>query len=155
MKKLSISIICLVATSQLLFSKVLPESKDPAIQKQADKQIQMQNKAVIKAAVEAFGKNLPQKIDKYTTFIDVKAQDLNLIRIYEINTGAKSDDAVRKEDRSRMEQGITYGVCTTSKRFLDSNITLTYQYISEKSKNELFKFVITPKTCVDIWAGLK
>jgi len=155
MKKLSISILCLIAAGQLLFAKALPASNDPAMQEKADKQMQLQNSEVINAAIEAYGKNLPQKIDKYTTFTKVHADGLTLIRTYEINTGAKSDEAVRAEDKSRMKEAIFYGVCTTSKRFLDSNINLTYLYLSAKSKEELFRFEITPKKCANIWAGLK
>ena len=155
MKKLSLSLLCLMAAGQLLFAEALPASKDPAVQEKADKQMQMQNTEVVRVVVEELSKKLPQKVDKYTTFTNIRAKDLNLIYTYEINTGAKSDEAVKKEDRSRMKQGVTYGVCRTSKRFLDSKIVLTYRYTSAKSKNELFKFVITPKECADIWAGLK
>ena len=155
MKKLSLSILCLITASQLLFAEALPASKDPAVQKNADKQIKLQNVKVMEAAIEAYSKNLPQKVDDYTTFTKVHSEGLTLIRTYEINTGAKSDDAVRAEDKSRMNEAVIYGVCTTSKRFLDSNINLTYLYKSAKSKEELFRIEITQKNCFDIWAGLK
>jgi len=145
----------MITTTQLLAVNNLPATSDPVMKEKADKQIKLQNHTVLNSAVAAFKKNLPQKVDNYTTFTDVKAEGLTLIKIFEINTGAKSDEMVQKEDMSRMEQGVKYGVCTTSKRFLDSDINLTFLYKSAKSKVELFKFEFSAKDCANIWAGLE
>jgi len=155
MNKIATFLLTLITTSQLLAVNNLPATSDPVMKEKADKQIKLQNHKVLQSAVDAYKKNLPQKVDKYTTFTDVKSQGLTLIRVYEINTGAKSDETVRNEDKSRMQKAIQYGVCTTSKRFLDSNINLTYLYKSAKSKADLFKFEFSAKDCANIWAGLE
>ena len=97
-------------------------------------------------------KQLPQRIDKVTQLTDVTSNDLELLYIHEIDIGTKSTKTVRNEDNSRMKEAITYGVCTRAKNFLDSNIVLTYVYNNAKTKEELFKFKITPKACEGIWA---
>ena len=155
MNKLVIFILTLIVTTKLFAGNDLPATSDPIMKEKADKQLKLQNKKVLMSAVAAYKKNLPQKVDKYTTFTQVEAKDLTLIRIYEINTGSKSDEAVQKEDMSRMQEAVKYGVCTTSKRFLDSDIKLTYLYKSAKSKVELFKFEFSAKDCANIWAGLE
>jgi hypothetical protein len=106
-----------------------------------------QNSEVLKLAVAELSKDLPRKIDEYTTLVDVRKSDLTLVYVYEINTGAKSDDAVRKEDHNRMRRAVTEGTCRTSKRFLDSGISLSYLYNSAKSKKKLFRFDISKKDC--------
>jgi len=155
MKKITLSILSLIAASQLLFAEALPASKDPAMQKQADKQIKMQNSEVVKSVIAELSKKVPQKVDKFTTFTKIENEGLTLIYTYEINAPAKSDDEIRAKDRTRMEEAVVYGVCTRSKRFLESDISLTYLYVSAKSKEELFRFEITPKSCSEVWASLK
>jgi hypothetical protein len=53
---------------------------------------------------------------------------------FTIDTGSKSDKAVIKEDRERMQKAITAGVCRTSMRFLNAKVSLKYQYSSATSK---------------------
>ena len=106
-----------------------------------------QNKEVLKMAVAELSKGVPQKIDKYTTLVDVTSKDLTLIYVYEINTGVKSDDAVRKEDHGRMQRAIMKGACKSSKRFLESGISLSYLYNSAASKAKLFQFDVSLKDC--------
>ena len=77
----------------------------------------------------------------------VEGKDTTLIYTFEINTGAKSDDAVRKEDRGRMKKAVTTSICDSSKRFLDSKINISYLYISANSKAELFRFDVTRADC--------
>ena len=109
--------------------------------------LELQNKEILKMAVSEISKNLPQKIDQYTTLVDVKADDLTLRYIHEVNTGAKSDEAVRNEDHARMRSAITKGTCISSKRFLESGISLSYVYNSEKSKAKLFQIDVSQKDC--------
>lgn len=106
-----------------------------------------QNTEVLHMAKEELQKHLPQIIDSYTTLVDVRTKDLTLIKVYEINSGSKSDEAIIKEDHSRMEKAITQGTCHTSQRFLKSGITLSYLYISAKSKVKLFEFNVSKKDC--------
>lgn len=100
--------------------------------------------------VEEISKTLPQKVDKYTDMTNIRDENLTLIYTFEINTGSKSDEVVKKEDKPRMEKAITKGVCQSSKRFLDANVTLTYEYMSATSKEELFAFTMTQKTCSEL-----
>ncbi len=155
MNKIIAFLLFVISTSSLFAENNLPATSDPVMKEKADKQMKLQNRMVLNSAVEAYAKNLPQKVDKYTTFTKVEAKDLTLVRTYEINTGSKSDQAVQNEDRSRMHDAVKYGVCTTSKRFLDSDINLSYVYKSAKSKVELFRFDISAKDCANIWAGLE
>jgi len=109
--------------------------------------IREQNKKIIKMVVEEISKKLPQKVDNYTTLIQIKAQETTLIYSFEINTGAKRDEMVIKEDKARMQRVITQGVCQSSKRFLNAGVTLSYAYISASSKKNLFTFTMTQKRC--------
>ena len=106
-----------------------------------------QNKTITALTAEELSKTLPQKIDRYTQLLKVVARGTTLEYFFEINTGAKSDEAVRKEDRTRMEQAITEGICAQSKRFLDAQINISYIYSSTASKAELFRFDISKKSC--------
>jgi hypothetical protein len=106
-----------------------------------------QNRKILKMVVEEISKKLPQKVDNYTNMTHIKDENLTLIYTFEINTGAKSDEAVRKEDRSRMKKAVTKGVCNSSKRFLEVDVELVYEYKSATSKEELFSFHITKKRC--------
>ena len=110
-------------------------------------QMQKQNSEIVKLASEEISKTLPQKVDSYTTLMTVEGKDTTLIYTFEINTGAKSDDAVKKEDRGRMKKAVTTGICQSSKRFLDSDISISYLYISANSKAELFHFDVTQADC--------
>jgi hypothetical protein len=113
-------------------------------------QMQKQNKQIVKLASEEINKTLPQTIDKYTVLTKVEGKETKILYTYEINTGAKSDKTVQKEDRTRMKKAVTYGICNTSKRFLDAKISISYLYISAKSKKELFRFDVSQKDCMNI-----
>jgi hypothetical protein len=128
---------------QSLLSNNLPVKNQDV----SPKQLTKQNKQIVQLVVQELSKDLPKTIDNYTKLSKIVGIDTNIIYIFEINTGAKSDITVQNEDRSRMEEAITYGVCRSSKRFLDAQIMITYKYISEKSKVELFKFDITQNKC--------
>ena len=106
-----------------------------------------QNREIIKMVVAEVSKQLPQKIDKYTTMTNIRDENLTLIYTFNINTGVKSDEAVRKEDKPRMQKAISRGICQSSKRFLDAGVTLTYEYMSASSKEELFTFSMNQEKC--------
>jgi len=106
-----------------------------------------QNSQIIKMVVSEISKSMPQKVDRYTTMTSIRDENLTLIYTFEINTGSKSDKAVIKEDKPRMQKAITKGVCQTSKRFLDADISLAYKYKSATTKKELFTFLITKDKC--------
>jgi len=105
---------------------------------------------IIKMTVAEVSKGLPQKIDKYTEITKVRDENLTLIYTFEINTGAKSDDAVKKEDKTRMEKFVNKGICQSSKRFLDAGVTINYEYFSKSTKKELFTFTINQKKCKEL-----
>jgi len=109
--------------------------------------MQKQNMNVVKMASEALSEGLPQKIDEYTTLIKIEGKGETLVYIFEIHTGSKSDEAVKKEDRTRMQKAVTNGICQSSKRFLDADIMISYIYRSAKSKKELFHFNVKKEDC--------
>jgi len=109
-----------------------------------------QNSQIIKMVVSEISKSLPQKVDRYTTMTTIRDENLTLIYTFEINTGSKSDKAVIKEDKPRMQKAVTKGVCQTSQKFLDANITLAYEYKSATTQKELFTFLITKERCKEI-----
>ena len=111
------------------------------------KQLQKQNKEIVKLVAQELSKNLPQTINKYTTIVKIEGIGTSLIHTYEINTGAKSDKAVIAEDRTKWEKIYIKNVCQRSKRFLEAQIYLSYVYVSEKTKKKLFQFDVTQDKC--------
>ena len=111
-------------------------------------EMQKQNKEIVQLAAEELNKTLPQTIDKYTKLVKVEGKDTTLLYVYEINTGAKSDETVQKEDKTRMKEAVTHGICRSSKRFLDAQISISYIYVSAKSKVELFRFDVSQTDCL-------
>ena len=56
-----------------------------------------------------------------------------------------------KEDKSRMKDGVTRGVCRSSKRFMDAQITISYVYNSAKTKAKLFQFDVKQADCFKLY----
>lgn len=112
--------------------------------------IREQNKKIIKMAVEGISKGLPQRVNKYTQLVKVRDENLTLIYTFEINAAPKSDEAVRKEGKAKMEKNVSRGICQSSKRFLDSGIAISYEYMSALTKQELFTFTLTKKKCREL-----
>ena len=112
-----------------------------------DKEMKAQNKKIAKLVAKEISSTLPQTIDKYTTLASVKSEDVTLVYTFEINTGSKSDEAIKKEDRTRMKQAVTVGICQSSRKFLEAGINTSYVYVSAKTKAHLFQFDITQKDC--------
>ena len=110
-------------------------------------EMQKQNKEIVQLVAEELNKTLPQTIDKYTQLVKVEGKDTTLLYVYEINTGVKSDESVQKEDKTRMKEAVTYGICRSSKRFLEAQISISYIYVSAKSKVELFRFDVSQIDC--------
>jgi len=132
-------IIGLLSTQSILANSPLPIKNQDV----SPEQLKSQNKEISKLVAEELSKNLPQEIDKYTKLTKVDSEEANI----EINTGAKSDMAVQKEDHLRMKEAVTRGVCQSSKRFMDAKITIRYIYLSSKSKSNLFQFDINQAIC--------
>ena len=114
------------------------------------KEMKKQNLEITKLTAESLSKDLPTVIDKYTTLTKVVNEETTLVWTFEINTGAKSDEAVRAEDHSRMKKAVTEGICQSSSKFLEAGINTSYIYISAKTKAKLFRFDISQKDCIGI-----
>ena len=142
----------LILANILVFNSVLMAGKLPIKnQDVSPAQLEKQNKEIVKLVAAEENKTLPQKIDKYTKAISVKSKDTSLIYTFEINTGVKSDDAIIKEDHSRMEKAIIKGVCKRSRRFMNAKITKIYRYISAISKRELFQVSVDQAKCIQAY----
>jgi len=144
MNKILVTLGTLVVMTQLGFSAGVQQQELPT------EQLKKQNKELVKLAATEINKTLPQTIDKYTTLTKVEGKETTIHYTYEINTGSKSDETVQKEDKSRMKEAVTYGICKGSKRFLDAQINISYLYISAKSKVELFRFDVTQADCMNL-----
>ncbi|NPA58892.1 MAG: hypothetical protein GXO30_00285 [Epsilonproteobacteria bacterium] len=114
------------------------------------KEMIKQKNEVAKLMAKGLSKNLPQKVDRYTTLMDVKNQGSTLIYTFEINTGVKKDETIIKQDHSRMQRAVTTGVCQSSSKLLEAGINTSYIYISAKSKKTLFRFDITQSRCIGL-----
>ncbi len=143
MKKSLLTLSIILTLSQLSFA----EGQQVQTKEFPQKEMQKQNREIVKLSSEEISKTLPQTVDKYTTLTTVQGKDTTLVYTFEINTGAKSDEAVKKEDRTRMQKAVTTGICQSAKRFLDAQISISYVYISANSKAELFRFDITQADC--------
>ena len=131
-----------IILSALLISNVLF-----AIDNMAEK-VKTQNQEIVKLVAKEISSQLPQKIDDFTQLVKLEAKGQTLLYTYEINTGSKSDEAVIKEDKSRMKKAVTKGICDSSERFLTNGIDISYIYASSKSKKELFRFDVSKKDCM-------
>jgi hypothetical protein len=143
MKKLFLTLSIILTLSQWSFA----EGQQIQTRDLPNKEMTKQNREIVKLSSEEISKTLPQTVDKYTTLTTVEGKDTTLIYTFEINTGAKSDDAVRQEDRTRMQKAVTTGICQSAKRFIDAQINISYIYISANSKEELFRFDVTQADC--------
>ncbi len=146
-KKLFFISILLTTLIQSIFANNLPiKNQDVSPQ-----QLQKQNKEITKLAAQAESKNLPQVVNKYTTIVSIEAVDTTMIYTFEINTGVKSDETIINEDHSKMKRIITEGICKSSKRFMDAQITKTYIYKSAISKKKLFQFDVNQAVCYKMY----
>lgn len=142
--------LCVVAGN--IVAQDLPTTTNVQAQQNADKQLKIQNKKIITMFIERMGNALPKKIDEYTTLESMTSKDLTLMYNFSIKTDKKDEDIIN-EDHTRMTTFVTKGVCKSSQRFLKSDIEITYNYSSAKSKKKLFQIDITKKDCFYIWGG--
>jgi len=143
MKRVAIAVVILCAQGVMATQKPVQTVDMPT------KEMIAQNQKIAKLAAQEMNKTLPQTIDRYTTLKQINANGSALEYLFEIDTGAKSDETVRKEDHARMQKAITEGVCRSSKRFLEAKINISYIYRSAATKAELFRFDITQSSCRD------
>jgi len=105
-----------------------------------------QNLNVVRKAVEGIRENLPQQVDAYTKLVDVESNGTTLIYIFEVKAGVKTDTAL-KEEGAQMVPRIREGICLSSKRFLEADISLRYQYISSTTKTEVLRVDVNKTQC--------
>ena len=141
MKKSLLAFSIITTLSQSILAEGIKQQDLPM------EEMQKQKREIVKLSSEEISKTLPQTVDKYTTLTKVEGKDTTITYTFEINTGAKSDEAVKKEDRTRMQKAVTTGICQSSKRFIDAQINISYIYISANSKVELFRFDVTQADC--------
>ena len=146
MKQHFLQYTLLLCITSALYAKSIPiQAQDLPIEKMKNQNIQ-----IASLAAQAMSKNLPKEIDKYTTLLSVKNNATTLVYTFSINSGAKSDAAIQKEDYSRMQKAVTAGVCQSSQRFLQAGIDITYVYVSTKTEKLLFRFDITQAKCTNL-----
>ncbi len=141
MKKSLLAFSIITTLSQSILAEGIKQQDLPI------KEMQKQKREIVKLSSEEISKTLPQTVDKYTTLTTVQGKDTTLVYTFEINTGAKSDETVKKEDRTRMQKAVTIGICQSAKRFIDAQINISYIYISANTKVELFRFDVTRADC--------
>ena len=108
--------------------------------------VKLQNQNVVNMAAKSLSKELPKKVDKFTSLVKIDPRGEVLIYTFEINS-TKNDDELIKKDKTKMKKRITSGVCSSSKRFLQSDISIKYIYQSKKSKKEIFNVDINKSVC--------
>jgi len=108
--------------------------------------VKLQNQNVVNMAAKSLSDELPKKVDKFTSLVKIDPRGEVLIYTFEINS-TKSDDELIKKDKTKMKKRITSGVCSSSKRFLQSDISIKYIYQSKKSKKEIFNVDINKSVC--------
>jgi len=143
----------LYALMVLITSALSAKEMQMQTQEFPKEELTKQKVLIASMAAKELSKTLPQEIDKYTTLLSIKNSDATLVYTFAINTGAKSDASIIKEDHSRMQRVVTRGVCQSSSRFLDAGINTSYVYISAKSKKPLFRFDITKERCEKLAAN--
>lgn len=143
MKQHFLQYTLLLCVASALYAKALPMQAQEFPKEEMIKQ----NIEIASLAAQAMSKNLPKKIDKYTTLLSVKNDTTTLVYTFAINSGAKSDATIQKEDHSKMQKAVTVGVCKSAQRFLQAGIDTAYVYVSAKTKKLLFRFDITQDKC--------
>jgi hypothetical protein len=113
-------------------------------------ELKKQKVQIASLVAKEISQTLPEKIDKYTTLSNVKNNGSTLVYTFEINSGAKSDEAIKQEDHSRMKKAVMEGVCQSSSKFLLAGINTSYIYVSAKTKKLLFRFDITQDKCINL-----
>ncbi len=145
----SIRILLFAAAATLLGGAQVTKPFNPQIQMGGDlsaDKMREQNLNVVKKAVEGMRETLPQKVDDYTQLVAIDGNGTRLIYTFEVNTGAKSDETMRKEG-AKMAPRILEGICRSAERFMDADISLTYRYISSATRTEVLRVDADKSKC--------
>ena len=153
-KTLTLAISMLMISASLY---ALPQEKfQPKLQIGSELSIDKlreQNLNIVRKAVEGIGENLPQKVDEYTQIVAIDSNGTKLIYTFEVQSGPQSDEAMRQKG-ARMAPRIKEGICHSSKRFLQADISIRYRYISSATQKEILVVDVNKSRCEDIWSGL-
>ena len=145
------SLVVFSAMQTLLFAHEAPLTPfKPKLQTAGDisvEKIREQNLNVVKKAVEGIGETLPQKVDRYTTLTGIDSNGTQLIYIFEVDGGIRSDEALREDGKKRMAPVVKEGICKSSKRFLQSDIDIRYRYLSKATKHEILRVDVSKEDC--------
>jgi len=150
MRRFSMGMGIAVLALQFLYGETATEPFKPKIQTGEAlpiEKIKEQNLNVVKKAVEGIGENLPEKVDKYTTLVGIDSNGTQLIYIFEVDGGMRSDEALREDGKKRMAPVVKDGICNSSKRFLQSDIDIQYRYLSKVTKNEILRVDVSLEDC--------
>jgi hypothetical protein len=109
-----------------------------------------QNLHVVKKAVEGIGEHLPQKVDEYTQIVAIESNGTKLIYTFEVQSGPQSDETMKQKGQ-KMAPRIKEGICFSSKRFLQADITLRYRYLSSATQKEILRVDVDKEQCQKIW----
>jgi len=146
MKNIFLTLMLLTSFSQLSFGN----TSKVKMEEFPKKEMKKQKNEITKLMAKELSKNLPQKVDRYTVLRKITSKGSTLIYTFDINTGAKKDETVIREDHSRMKRAVTKGICQTSSKLLDAGINTTYIYKSAHTKKTLFVFKITQSKCIGL-----
>jgi hypothetical protein len=125
----------------------------PAIQMGGDltvDKMRAQNLNVVRKAVEGISKTLPQRVDSHTQMTAIDSNGTELIYRFEVEAGEKSDEVLRKEGEKRMAPVVKRGICRSAKRFLQSDITITYSYLNKATGHEILHVTVRKTDCDDV-----
>ena len=109
-----------------------------------------QNLNVVHKAVEGIRETLPQRVDDFTQIVAIDSNGTKLIYTFEVQSGPQSDKAMRQKGQ-KMAPRIKEGICHSSKRFLQADITIKYRYISSATKEEILSVDMNKKMCEQVW----
>jgi hypothetical protein len=112
-----------------------------------------QNLNIVQKAVEGIRETLPQKVDDYTQIVAIDSNGTKLIYTFEVQSGPQSDETMKAKGR-KMTPRIQEGICMSSKRFLQADITIRYRYISSATKSEILSVDVNKSSCTDRWQKL-
>jgi len=150
-------IVGLVCVAQILYAVTEADTAlqpfKPAIQMSGNltvDKMRAQNLNVVRKAVEGISKTLPQRVDSHTQMIAIDSNGTELIYRFEVDAGAKSDADLRKEGEKRMAPVVKRGICRSARRFLQSDITITYSYLNKATGHEILHVTVRKTDCDDV-----
>jgi len=115
--------------------------------------LKAQNLNVVQKAVAGIRETLPQKVDDYTQIVAIDNNGTKLIYTFEVQGGPQNDEAMRQKGE-KMAPRIKEGICMSSKRFLQADISVKYRYINSATKHQILAVDVDKKSCQPLWNGL-